>query len=373
MVDIPKNILFVDMDQNFLDAIRRMIVYEKYPWRVYTFNSAKAALESEEIGTMDVILTDLIMEGYDGFWLIQQILERPHLKNIPIIVLTSLGEEHLKRKALKMGATDLLNKPIHPDDLFIRISTVARMKEYQDELKRRNKVLEKEVIRRTYQLEISQVEIIWKLARAGEFRDDQSGKHVVRVGYFSQILARGLNLSEDEVKLIFITSPLHDIGKIRISDATLRKPLPLTNEELNEIKNHCVYGNQILLERSGREIMFIDQFLENKREFVQTGMLSNPFLAKAAEIALTHHESWDGSGYPQGLKKKNIPLSGRIVAITDSYDAMRSIRPYKPAYTHEESITMISAEAGYRFDPEIIEIFLSKADQFLAAWNQLSG
>lgn len=373
MVEIPKNILFVDDDQNFLDSIRRLIISEKFPWNVITKNSAREALDSENIESTDVILTDLLMKEHDGFWLIEQLKQIPHLKNIPIIVLSGNEEEYLKRKALQMGATDILNKPIQPDDLFIRISNTIKIKEYQDELNRRNKVLEKEVLRRTKQLELSRIEIIWKLARAGEFRDEQTGNHVIRVGYLSQILARGMKLSEEEVYLIFLTSPLHDIGKIGITDSILRKPLPLTPAEMNEIRNHCVYGSQLLLERTQHEITVMNQYFEDKKEVIQTGMLVNPFLEKAAEIALSHHENWDGTGYPFGKKMDEIPLSGRIVAIADSYDAMRSKRPYKDAYPEKETISLINSENGFRFDPDIVRIFNLHIPEFQSIWSQFTN
>jgi putative two-component system response regulator len=370
VVIIQKNVLFVDDDQNFLDSIRRAIITEKYPWNITTINSTSEALELDGIDSFDVILTDLLMPQPDGFWFIEQLQQNPSLKHIPVIVLTGVGEDHLKRKALEMGAFDIISKPIHPDDLFVHISNALRIKEYQDDLARRNKVLEKEIIRRTRQLELSRIEIIWKLARAGEIRDEQTENHVIRVGYYSQILARALQLPDEEVYLIFLTSPLHDIGKIGIPEHILRKPLPLSPDEMNTIRNHTIFGNQLLLERSNHEIMIMNQYLEEKKELVQTGTLTNPFLEKAAEIALTHHENWDGSGYPYGRKMEEIPLSGRIVAVADNYDAMRSKRPYKPAYSQDETVRLINSEAGFRFDPEVIRVFNLKIYEIQAIWDQ---
>lgn len=369
MVELLSNILFIDDDQAFLDSMRRIVNSEKYPWRMYSVTSPKEALEMKNIELMDVILTDLLMPGHDGFWLLEQVNNSETLKHIPVIVLSGSGEEHLKHKALLMGATDLLNKPIHPDDLFVRITSTLKMKEYQDELIRRNKILEKEVLRRTNMLEASQMEIIWKLARAGEFRDEQSGRHVARVGCYSQTLARCLHLPPDEVATIFLAAPLHDIGKIGVPEAILRKPLPLTDADIREIRNHCIYGQQILLDRSEKETQFLNHFLENKRDYLQTSSLANPFLEKAAEIAVSHHENWDGSGYPYGLKGESIPLSGRIVAIADSYDAMRLTRVYKPAYTAEETVRLINNESGYRFDPDLVAVFNQITKEFDIIWE----
>ena len=312
MIEFQKNLLFVDEDQEFLDSIQRAITAENFPWKVFTVNSAKDALDMEGIGAADVIFTNLLMSQPDGIWFIEQLQQNPLLKHIPIIVLTGIEDDQLKHKAMELGALYILNKPVHLDDLFAHIKNAVRVKEYQDDIARRNKVLEKEIIRRTRQLELSRIEIIWKLARAGEIRDEQTENHVIRVGYYSQILARGLKLPDEEVYLIFLTSPLHDIGKIAIPEYVLRKPLPLSPDEMNIIRSHTIYGSQLLLERSKHEIMIMDKYLEGKKEFVQTGILANPFLEKAAEIALTHHESWDGSGYPYGKKMEEIPLSGEL-------------------------------------------------------------
>lgn len=370
MVEIPKNILVVDDDEQFLASIRRMIQVEGFPWRVFTRSSAMEALSMVELSTMDLILTDLLMPGRDGFWLIEQLRASPLYSNIPIIVLSGDGEEKVKRKALQMGVTDLLNKPFDPEDLFLRINNNLLIKEYQDELLRKNKVLEKEVFRRTTQLEVSRIDILWKLARAGEFRDEMTGNHVIRVGYLSEYLAREAGLPETEINLIFMTSPLHDIGKIGIPDSILRKPDKLTEAEMKVMRKHCEYGRAILLDRSNNETYLLQQLFNQKGVIHQTDFLTNPLLDKAAEIAYTHHENWDGSGYPTGLKGDNIPISGRIVAIADTYDSLRSLRPYKWAISGEQTIQMIQQQSGKRFDPSLVDLAVYRTDGLDEIWTR---
>jgi putative two-component system response regulator len=370
MVDILSKILFIDDDENFLAAMKRIIALEKYPWQVTFRSSALDAFSSEDLSDYDVILSDMMMPERDGFWVIEQLQKNPETSSIPVIVLSGNGEGHLKHKALIKGATDFLNKPIQPDDLYARIHSALRLKGYQDELKRRNKILEKEVLRRTQQLEFSHMEIIWKLAKAGEFRDEQTGFHVARVGYFSRLLAQKAGLPVSEVDMIFITSPLHDIGKIGVPDYLLHKPFPFLETETIEMHRHCEYGVRILLESSAEEIQIFQDLLHGQIAFSPDDHPRNLYLEKAAEIVLSHHENWDGSGYPHGTKGFDIPVAGRIVAIADSYDAFRSVRPYKPAYSEEEAYKFINNESGHRFDPNLVEIFNQSREEFQLIWNK---
>jgi putative two-component system response regulator len=352
-----KRILFIDDDQYYLDAFKRLIKSEKLSWQVTTFSSALEALSKTDIDQFDVIITDLVMPEYDGFWVIEQLNNKPETKDIPVIVLTGDNSTGLKRKALQMGATDLLNKPIHPEDLFARINNSIRIKEYQDQLKKQNIILEYEVRKRTVQLELSQVEIIWKLARAAEFRDESTGKHVIRVGKYSQLIAQALGMSEKDCYQIFLTSPLHDIGKIGIPDQIILKRMSLTEGEMNEMKKHCEFGSKILLERSNQELETLHSISENFGFSFDTKTFANPFLTKAAEIAISHHENWDGSGYPFHKGGNEIPLSGRIVALADMFDALRSKRPYKSAFSQSQTRELILNASGKKLDPTLVKVF----------------
>jgi putative two-component system response regulator len=359
-----KYLLFIDDDQYYLDSFKRLISQEKFPWKVKTCASALEAISLKELNQFDVILTDVNMPEYDGFWVLDQLQMNPETRDIPTIVLTGSGEEGLKRKALQKGASDLLNKPISPQDLFVRIISSLKLKNYQDQLKNQNITLEKEVQKRTAQLEASRMQIIWKLARAAEFRDESTGEHVIRVGYFSRILAESLNLAEKDCHMIFVTSPLHDIGKIGIPDQIMLKRFSLTEREMDVMKKHCEYGSRILLEQSTQELKSIQE-LRNLTDFkVDDTFLENPFLEKAAEIALSHHENWDGTGYPNHKKGLEIPLFARIVAVADMYDALRSKRPYKEAFSTDEAKELIHKSAGKKTDPEIVSVFENQSAKF---------
>lgn len=370
MVDIPWKILIIDHDQNFLATIKQTISTEITPCDLTLQSSALDALALPDLESYDVILTDLLMPERDGFWVMEQLQKKPETSNIPLIVFTGTDDDHLKQKAINAGASDFLNKPVHPVELYARIKSALRLKEYQNELKCQKKALEKEVQRRTSQLEVSHMEIIWKLAKAGEFRDESTGLHVVRVGYFSRILALKAGLPSSEVNLIFLTSPLHDIGKIGVPDYLLHKPFPFLETEIMEMRRHCEYGVRILLESSAEEFQIYRDLIRKQVPSHEEETPRNPYLEKATEIILSHHENWDGSGYPKGIKGNDIPVSGRIVAIADSYDAYRSVRPYKPGYSEEEAYQFINQGSGYRFDPGLVELFNQSRQDFRAIWDR---
>lgn len=370
MVDVPWKILIIDHDQNFLAIIKQIISTEISPCDLTLQESALDALALPDLESYDVILANLLMPERDGFWVMEQLQKKPETANIPLIVLTSTDDDHLKQKAINAGASDFLNKPVHPVDLHARIKNALRLKEYQNELKYQKKALEKEVQRRTSQLEVSHMEIIWKLAKAGEFRDESTGLHVVRVGYFSRVLALKAGLPSSEVDLIFLTSPLHDIGKIGVPDYLLHKPFPFLETEIMEMRRHCEYGVRILLESSAEEFQLYKDLIRKQIPSHEDENPRNPYLEKATEIILSHHESWDGSGYPKGIKGNDIPVSGRIVAIADSYDAYRSVRPYKPSYSEEEAYQFINQGSGVRFDPGLVELFNQSRQDFRAIWDR---
>lgn len=365
-----RKILLIEHDQSFLAEVKQNTCLKKSSLHLTIMSSPLEVVALPDIETYDVILTSISLPERDGFWVIEQIHNRPETAGIPIIVLTGDGEEHLKHKALEAGAADLLSKPAHPDDLFVRILNALKLKEYQTEIKRQNRIIEDEVQQRTHQLEFSQMEIIWKLAKAGEFRDEQTGLHVARVGYYSRLLAIKTGLPVAEADMIFLTSPLHDIGKIGVPDYLLHKPFPFLETEIMEMHRHCEYGVRILLESSTEETQIYNDLIQNQHSNKEDDHPRNPYLEKAAEIILTHHENWDGSGYPKGLKGAAIPIAGRIVAIADSYDAYRSVRPYKPAYSEEEAVVFINSESGHRFDPDLVKLFNQSRKEFADIWDR---
>jgi response regulator RpfG family c-di-GMP phosphodiesterase len=274
-----------------------------------------------------------------------------------------MGDRELKRKALDLGATDLLTKPVHLEDLSSRLNSVFRLKAYQDELKALNADLEQRVEYRTQDLKWARLDIIWRLAKAGEFRDEETGEHIVRVGCYCRILAEQIGMSRDFVESIFLTSPLHDIGKIGIPDSILLKPGRLTPQEREVMQCHCKIGANILLEEANG----MKPFLEWQNVQVPSGhaCFENMFMTMASSIAMHHHERWDGTGYPDSLAGEDIPLAARITGIVDVYDALRSDRPYKQAYSHADAMKIMRSEASAScFDPIVYEAFEATQDEF---------
>lgn len=282
----------------------------------------------------DLVLLDLQMPGMDGFELMGRLARLiGDGCDVPFLVLTADAMDDTRRRALSMGARDFLTKPLDQIELLLRVRNLLQVKQLQDRLSAHNARLEEEVARRTHDLDLARLEILQRLALAAEYRDDDTQQHAWRIGRTCALLARALGLSEREVKLIEHAAPLHDVGKIGISDVILLKPGRLTDEEFEVIKTHVGIGAEIL-----------------------AGSRS-PLLGLAEQIALTHHERWDGRGYPAGLRGENIPLTGRIVAVADVFDALTHERPYKQAWPVADAVDEILSQAGRQFDPRVVTAF----------------
>ncbi len=348
-------ILFVDDDHHFREGLRLTLRSYKNEWDVAFAESVDDALAQARQQPPDVVVSDVNMPRRSGLDLLSEIKNDPRLKDLPVIILTGNAELDLKRKALDLGATDLLNKPFQREDLFARLRNALRLKNYEDQLRDHNLKLENAVQERTRELERSKRGILWRLAKAGEFRDEETGNHVARVACTSQLVANALGLNSVLSEAIFLTSPLHDIGKIGIPDSILLKPGPLTPDEMDVMRTHCVIGAAILLEQPSGFGDFGEAFLGSDHD---AGIESDVLLQTASEICLTHHERWDGEGYPDGLSEDAIPIAGRIVAISDVYDALRSSRPYKKAFTVEKALDIIQKSRGSHFDPQACDAFV---------------
>ncbi len=358
-------ILFVDDEPNFLQGIKRILRNRRHQWDLFFASSVDEALALLAGSEFDLVVTDVTMPKKNGFDLLQAVCAGGPFA-LPVIVLTGNMENDLKRRALELGAADLLNKPVNHHDLVARLTSTLRMKSYQDEIKSHNEILERKVAERTADLEVSRMDILWRLAKAGEYRDEETGNHTLRVGLFCRTIAEALGQSKTFCETIFLTSPLHDLGKIGIPDGILLKKGKLTPAEWKIMRTHCTIGASILKDEAKAAPYFVrmrqveTKYPRSDSDFKLKS--KNHLLETAATIALSHHERWDGRGYPRSLTAEAIPLEARIVAIADVYDALKSFRPYKPAFPDEKVYAIIREEKGGLFDPRVVEAFETSLD-----------
>jgi putative two-component system response regulator len=343
-------ILIVDDEPKNVKLLEAYLKPEGYITQTATSGEAALAMVAHE--TPDLILLDIMMPGIDGLQVAGKLKADPATKVIPIIMVTALNDRDSKLAALNMGAEEFLNKPVDRAELWVRVRNLLRLKEYNDFLANYNRVLEQRVEERTVQLKESHLDTIFTMTRAAEYKDEDTGVHVQRVSYYSAALAENMGMDSEFSNTIFYASPMHDVGKIGIPDHILLKPGQLSAEEWGIMKSHCAFGAEIL--KSSK----------------------SPFVKMGGEIALAHHERWDGSGYPHGLKGEAIPLSGRIMSICDVYDALRSKRPYKPPYDHEKTMAIITEGDGRtrpeHFDPTVLAAFGSCSERFRGIFEELS-
>lgn len=355
-------ILFVDDDENILAGLERMLRPQRGTWDMRFVGSAEQALAELAAQPFDVVVSDVGMPGMDGFALLLAIRESERTRDIPFIVLTGMAESDIKRRALELGATDLLTKPVSREDLAARLRNALRLKARQDEVNDLNESLEEKVRERTVELQHLQHDIIWRLAKAAEYRDEETGNHVMRVACYSQVLAQELAAPADFVQHLFLTSPLHDVGKIGISDSILLKPGKLSADEFLAMQRHCAIGAAILREYpKGIQPFLLWRAMTSSQP---VSVQRNPILEMASSVAMTHHERWDGKGYPKGLCNEAIPLEGRIVGLADVFDALSLARPYKPSYPEERTLAIIREEAGHHFAPDVYAAFERQIERF---------
>lgn len=367
--DTRPRILIVDDEIVNIEVLRVMLErYEDY--RVFHTSSVFDALPLARRLFPDVILLDVMMPQKSGFMMIEEIRRsESKLARVPVIAMTAASEEEIRLRALNLGANDFLEKPFHIAELRARIRNNLRIKHFEDELERQNQQLEQRVLARTAELTRSRVEIIRRLGKAAEFRDDETGQHVARVGAACAIIAGRLGLPAERIELIFHASPMHDIGKIAIPDNILLKKGRLTPEEFEVMKRHTVYGADLFRPLGHLNWDFLSHQPTRADSFDGH---DQPILQVACSIALNHHERWDGKGYPHGLAGEEIPLEGRITAVADVFDALMSDRPYKKAFSLERSLEIIKEGSGTQFDAEVVECFfasledISRARRFFA-------
>jgi putative two-component system response regulator len=312
---------------------------------------ALAIAEGDEVP--DLVLLDVVMPGMDGYEVCRKLKQNPKTAELPVIFLTSKSDDMDEERGLELGAEDYIVKPPSPPIVLARIRTHLRLKSVRDFLKDKNEFLEAEVVRRTKEVGVIQDVTMIALGSLAETRDNETGNHIRRTQHYIKILAERLkdhprfeaSLSGQAVELLYKSAPLHDIGKVGIPDDILKKPQKLEPEEFEIMKTHTVLGRDA--------IIAAEKCLDSPTSF----------LALAREIAWSHHEKWDGSGYPRGLRGDGIPLPGRLMAVPDVYDALISQRVYKKAFTHEAALEIIEKGSGSQFDPDIASAFLAISDR----------
>lgn len=346
MEKVPK-ILVADDDQRIRQLMQDMLEIKGY--EVILAENGKEAIQKAGEENPDVILLDVKMPQMNGFEAAERIKADPATDLIPIVMVTGMGDLEHRVKAMDVGIDDFLVKPIEPSELLARVRSLVKVKAYNQYMRDHQKELEAKVAERTRQLQkaleenkIASLESIHLLSRAAEFKDPETGFHIMRMSRYCMTIAGRLGLSSRTCEAVLYAAPMHDVGKIGIPDRILLKPGKLTNDEWGLMKQHTTFGVSIL---AGPKVGFV---------------------RLAQVIAATHHEKWDGSGYPRGLKGKKIPLVGRIAAIADVFDALTTKRPYKEPYPWVKSLTIIREEKGRHFDPEVVEAFLAVKEEILA-------
>jgi putative two-component system response regulator len=284
----------------------------------------------------DLVVLDLHMPGIDGMGLMRRLAPIAGGRTgVPFLVVTGDGNEEIKRRALETGARDFLTKPVSPSELLLRVRNLLEVQQLHRQLREQNTSLEQQVTQRTHELERARLEVVGRLALAAEYRDDDTQEHAWRIGRTCGLLAEVIGLDVQQTRLLRRAAPLHDLGKIGIPDALLLKPGRLTEQEFAEMQTHTTIGAEIL-----------------------SGSTSS-LLGLAEQIALSHHEHWDGCGYPAGLRGAEIPVAGRITAIADVFDALTHARPYKRAWPVDDAVDEVLGQRGRQFDPNLLDAFAS--------------
>jgi putative nucleotidyltransferase with HDIG domain len=325
-------ILIVDDEPKNLDVLTRILHKAGYTNTFATTDPLEGLSLYAELDP-DLLLLDLNMPKLDGVAVMERLKQvTPRHGYLSVLVLTGDTSRQAQRRALAMGAKDFLTKPFEITEVLLRINNLLETRQLHREITQHNSILAEKVRERTAELEAAQIETLERLAIAAEFRDDDTGRHTQRVGRLAEMFARAMGLPEEDVALLRQAAPLHDVGKIGVPDAILLKPGPLTPAQRRVMQTHSTIGAKIL--SGGR----------------------SPVMKVAEEIALSHHEKWDGSGYPQGRAGEKIPVTARIVALADVLDALSSPRVYRPAWPIEKVLAEIKQQRGAHFDPALADL-----------------
>lgn len=324
MPNSKQNVLIIDDEPINLKVLNNIL---KDTYKLTFAKSGEEALRLIEKEQPDLILLDVMMPEMTGYQVCEHLKKTTLYKSIPIIFVTALNDAVDEAKGLNMGAVDYISKPVTPAVVKARVKTHLSLVDV-NELKR------------------TRLQIIQRLGRAAEYKDNETGMHVMRMSHYSKIISLAYGNSMKEADALFHAAPMHDIGKIGIPDSIMLKPGKLTSEEFSIMQKHPEIGAEIL------------------------GESDSDLIELAKIVSMTHHEKWDGTGYPKQLKGENIPIEGRIVALADVFDALTSVRPYKEAWTVEKAVEFITSQKNKHFDPELVDLFVSKLDKIVEIKNR---
>ncbi len=353
----PSQIAVVDDSRSIIMYLSSVLSSNGYT--VQTFTDSEKALDTIHKNPPDLVLLDINMPKLNGYELCHRLKSLPAFKYVPIIFVSTEDQKDIKVKGFRIGAQDYITKPFEEEELLARVQTHLRLSALQKEQSEVNIRLANLVAEQVEEISQAQLGTIKALAKLAEYRDEDTGSHLFRVSEYCRTIGNSLlkqtkySISKDFVETVAEASPLHDIGKVAIPDKILLKPGKLTQEEFEIIKTHTAIGARTL-------------------KSVLNPHSHNRYLSFGADIALSHHEKWNGTGYPFGLSGQDIPLCGRIMAVADVYDALRSKRVYKPAFPHEKALEIIIKDSGSHFDPVLADIFQENAHKFAQIWDEFS-
>lgn len=349
MLDAETTLLIVDDNPDNLRVLSNFLINSGF--EILVAVDGESAIQKAIYAQPDLILLDIMMPILDGIQACIQLKANEKTRHIPVIFMSALSDTESKLSGFEAGGVDYITKPFQREEVLARVNTHLslqrlhrRVAEQNTLLEKQNEVLENRVLARTQELQRTRMQVIHSLGKAAEYRDNDTGMHVVRMSKCAAYLAKLLDLSDAECDIILHASPMHDVGKIAIPDSILLKPGKLTEEEWVVMRQHTVLGEQILASSDN----------------------DSALLKAAAVLARSHHEKWDGTGYPDGLKGEAIPLISRINSICDVFDALLSKRPYKEPWPVENAVTYIEAQRGKHFEPQIVDIFLTHLADILS-------